>query len=40
MVFRSQFSYKNAVDALTGETIELNDIDLRTDDARWAQMEK
>jgi beta-galactosidase len=40
VVFRSKYAYKNAVDALTGEQVDLNDISLRADDARWIRMEK
>jgi hypothetical protein len=40
VVFRSKFTYKKVEDALTGEPIDLNDISLRADDARWIRMEK
>ena len=40
VIFRSQFDYKNAVDALTGEAVDINAIRLEADDARWIRMEK
>ncbi|MEX0324013.1 MAG: beta-galactosidase trimerization domain-containing protein [Puniceicoccaceae bacterium] len=38
--FRSTNKYKSAVDALTGEAIDLNAIRLNADDAKWVRMEK
>lgn len=38
--FRSKFGYKSSFDALTGEKVDLTDIALRADDARWIRMEK
>ena len=40
VVFRSLYTYQNAVDALTGEPVDISDIALRADDARWIRMEK
>ena len=40
VVFRSKLKYKKAEDALTGEEVNLSDISLRADDARWIRMEK
>ncbi len=38
--FSSQFKYKSAADALTGEVVDLERISLRDDGARWIRMEK
>ena len=40
VVFRSKYVYKNAADALTGKKVDLKDIALRADDARWIRMGK
>jgi beta-galactosidase len=40
VVFRSAYKYKKAEDAISGEAIDLHDIALRADDARWIRMEK
>ena len=40
VVFRSDFSYKEALDALTGEVVDLKSLRLEADDARWVRMQK
>ena len=40
VVFRSKYNYKNAIDALTGEKVDVKDLVLKADDARWIRMEK
>ena len=40
VVFRSDLTYKNASDALTGEVVDLKSLRLEADDARWVRMGK
>jgi beta-galactosidase len=40
VAFESEFAYKNAVDAMTGEAVAPSAIQLSADDGRWIRMEK
>jgi beta-galactosidase len=40
VVFRSNFIYRNATDAVTGEQVDPDSVFLRANDARWIRMEK
>ncbi|MEL7119538.1 MAG: beta-galactosidase trimerization domain-containing protein [Bacteroidota bacterium] len=40
VAFSSSFSYKEAVDVLSGEIVDLTQIQLNADDGRWIRMEK
>ena len=40
VAFESEFAYKNAGDAMTGEAVAPSAIQLNADDGRWIRMEK
>ncbi len=40
VLLKTKFSYKNAIDAISGETVDLKSISLEDNDARWIRLEK
>jgi beta-galactosidase len=38
--FESEFQYKSAIDALSGEEVNLQALHLHADDGRWVRMER